>query len=297
MRAELDYRREARNADRFRASFADEKIVYVPRVHWDHSTRRVLVMERIRGIKIDDILALDAAGLDRHQIALNAATMVVKEVLEDGFFHADPHPGNFLVLPEEVIGLMDYGMVGFVDNRMRLDLIRLYVSAIGFDTEGVVDQLVRMGAAEEDIHRRALASDIGRMLNKYRGVPLKDIRAGDVIADLMPIAFRHQLHLPTDLWLLAKTFQMMEGVGLQLDPGFDIFENLRASRPPAVLASHPARPRHLAPVRPALGHGVGRRRRPLAARPAACYSRPNVGNSSRSISRSPPSSWQSWISW
>jgi ubiquinone biosynthesis protein len=104
LRAELDFYREGHNADRFRANFADEPYLYIPKVYWDYTTRRVLVMERIRGIKIDDIAALDAAGYDRYRIGLHAARMVIKEVLEDGFFHADPHPGNFFVMPGEVIG-------------------------------------------------------------------------------------------------------------------------------------------------------------------------------------------------
>ncbi|MBC7252052.1 MAG: hypothetical protein H5T62_17460, partial [Anaerolineae bacterium] len=94
LRAEMDYRREGYNAERFRRNFAHEPYLYIPRVYWDYTTRRVIVFERIRGIKIDDVQALDAAGLDRHQIALNCARMIVKEILEDGFFHADPHPGN-----------------------------------------------------------------------------------------------------------------------------------------------------------------------------------------------------------
>ncbi len=223
LRAELDYRREGRNADRFRENFADEDQLYIPRVYWHYSSRRVLVLERIHGIKIDDVAAMEAAGIDRKAVALHSAQIIVKEVLEDGFFHADPHAGNYMVMPGEVIGAMDFGMVGYVDDRLRLDLVRLYAAAINFDAEAIVDQLARMYAIPENANRRALASDITRLLHKYRGMKLKEIRATEAIEDIFPIAFRHRLALPSDLWLLAKTLNMMEGIGLQLDPDFDIF--------------------------------------------------------------------------
>jgi len=223
LRNELDYRREGRNADRFRDNFFKESHLYIPRVYWDYSNQRVLVLERIHGIKIDDIPALDRAGYNRHRIALQSARIIIKEVLEDGFFHADAHPGNYNVLPGEVIGAMDFGMVGYLSNRDRLNLIRLYLVSVALDADGIVDQLIRMGAAGAEVDRTGLARDIGRLLNKYYALPLKDIRAREVVEEIMPIAFQHRLHLPSDLWLLGKTLAMMEGVGLQLDPDFDVF--------------------------------------------------------------------------
>ena len=223
LRAELDFYREGRNADRFRANFAGELYLYIPQVYWDYTTRRVLVLERIGGIKVDDVEALDSVGYDRHRVALLAARMIAKEILEDGFFHADPHPGNFVVMPGEVIGAMDFGMVGYLGQRERADLIRLYIVAMQQDEEGIVDQLIRMGAAAGRVDRAGLQRDVTRLLRKYYGLPLKEIRAQEVVEEVMPIAFRHHLHLPSEYWLLGKTLGMMEGVGLKLDPGFDIF--------------------------------------------------------------------------
>ena len=223
LRAELNFYREGANADRFRANFADESYLHIPRVHWDYTTRRVVTFERIYGIKIDDVEALDAAGYDRHRIALHAARMIVKEMLEDGFFHADPHPGNFFVTPGEVIGAMDFGMVGHLSQHLRTDLMRLYAVAIQLDEEGIVDQLVRMGVVASTVERAGLRRDVTRMLHKYYGMPLGTVRAREVIEEAMPIVFRHRLHLPSDLWLLGKTIGMMEGVGLKLDPDFDVF--------------------------------------------------------------------------
>ncbi len=223
LRNELDYRREGRNADRFRANFAGEEALYIPRVFWEYTTRRVLVLERIHGIKIDDIAALDAAGYDRHRVALRSARIIIKGVLEDGFFHADPHPGNFVVMPGEVIGAMDFGMVGHLGRQDRLNLVRLYIASIRLEAEQIAEQLIRMGATAGKVDRSSLARDIGRLLTKYRGLPLKEIRAREVVEEIMPIAFRHNLRLPRDLWLLGKTLAMLEGVGLRLDPTFDMF--------------------------------------------------------------------------
>jgi ubiquinone biosynthesis protein len=223
LRAEMDYRREGRNADRFRRNFADEKYLYVPRVYWEYTTRRVIVFERIGGVKIDNIAALDAAGLDRHQVALNCARIIVKEMLVDGFFHADPHPGNFFVMDGEVIGAMDFGMVGYLSQRLKEDLVRLFIVSVQLDSEGIVEQLIRMSAVQRRVERDRLRRDMDRLLTKYQGLPLKEIRAQEVVSEIIPVAYRHQLRLPSDLWLLVKTLNMMGGVALTLDPDFDIF--------------------------------------------------------------------------
>ncbi len=224
LRAELDFYREGRNADRFRANFADESYLYIPEVYWDLTTRRVLVMERIEGVRIDDVEALDAAGYDRRRVALHATRMIIKEVLEDGFFHADPHPGNFVVMEDEVIGAMDFGMVGYLSRRERADLVRLYIYVVRLDEEGIVEQLIRMGVVGARADRTRLRRDIGRLLRKYQGLPLKAIRAREILQEALPIAFRHRLRLPSELWLLGKTLAMMEGVGMKLYPDFDPFE-------------------------------------------------------------------------
>lgn len=221
---EMDYLSEGRNADRFRQNFADETSLYIPKVYWDHTTDRVLTLERIRGIKINDIVALDAAGVDRHQLALKSAGIIIKEVLEDGFFHADPHPGNFLVMDDAVIGAMDFGMVGNVTPWDREHLVRLYVAAVQLDAKELVDELVHVGAASPQIDRTALEREMQKLLAKYHGQPLKEIRARQIVDEVTPIIFRNHLRLPSQWWLLGKTLAMTEGLGMQLDPDFDIFE-------------------------------------------------------------------------
>jgi ubiquinone biosynthesis protein len=223
LHTELDYRREGRNAERFRLNFNDEPELHVPQIYWEYTSQRVMVMERLDGIKIDDVQALDAAGYDRGQIAATCARMIIKEILEEGFFHADPHPGNFVVLPGGVIGAMDFGKVGTIDRAGQAALLRFFIYLFQSDLVGTVDQLIRMGVASERVNRAALERDIGRLLKKYYGLPLQDIQLGGILEGIITIAFRHRLNLSSDLWQLIKTLAMMEGIGLTLDPNFDIF--------------------------------------------------------------------------
>ncbi len=225
LRTELDYGREGRNAERFRKNFASESGLYVPQVYWDYSTRRVLVMERISGIKISDIETLEAAGYDRHRLAVTAARFVVKQVLEDGFFHADPHPGNLVIMPGEVIGVMDFGTAGYLTAEDRANLVPLYAAIVQADAVRALDQLERMGIADPHLSDRAgLRRDLRRLLQKYQGVSLKDISVGEVLGEVEPIIYEHHLHVPSDYWLLIKTLVIMEGVGKGLDPDFDVYE-------------------------------------------------------------------------
>ncbi len=223
LRNELNYVQEGRNADRLRENMRHLEVVYVPRVFWEYTTERVLVLERIRGVKISDVAGLEAAGLDPRQVVLNAAEMIVQQALVDGFFHADPHPGNIYVLEGNVLGLMDFGMMGYLSRRVREDLIRLFIVSVLMDSEGIVEQLVRMSAVRAGIDRTRLRRDIERILTRYYGLPLKYIRAREVIRDLLPIMYRHHISLPSDLWLLGKTLMMWEGLALQLYPDFDFF--------------------------------------------------------------------------
>ncbi len=224
LRYELDYQREARNADRFRANFAEEDHLYVPKTYWDYTTQRVLVQERIHGIKADNIQQLDAEGYDRNRIAMHAARLVIKEVMEDGFFHADPHPGNMVIMPGEVIGLMDFGTVGYLDNTDRANLVRLYIAVIQFDVVAIIEQLIRMGIASPSVDEQGLQRDLRRLLRKYYGLPLKEISAADLLSEIQPIIYAYHLRIPSDYWLLLKTLVIMEGVGKRLAPDFDVFE-------------------------------------------------------------------------
>ncbi|MFC2054697.1 ABC1 kinase family protein [Chloroflexota bacterium] len=223
LRGELDFRREGRNADQFRENFAKEPYLKAPVIYWDYSTRRILVQEQFKGIKIDDFNALNAAGYDCKQLAGISARFVLKEVMEDGFFHADPHPGNLLILPGEVLGVLDFGAVGRLGTNDRVSLARLLILVVQNDVEGIVDQLMRMGIAGYGIDRTGLIRALKRLLMQYYGLPIQEIPATEVSRELEPIVYKYKLRIPSNYWLLIKTIAIMQGVGLALDPEFDMF--------------------------------------------------------------------------
>jgi ubiquinone biosynthesis protein len=223
---ELDYRREGRNADTFRKNFSRENHIYVPEIYWDLSTRHVLVMERIEGIKVDEIEALDAAGYDRKKLANDFMRMIIKEILEDGFFHGDPHPGNLIVMPDGVLGAMDFGLVGQLRPTERQNLIRLFLAAVALDADAIAELILRIGVTNDDfpLDKKALTRDIDRILMKYQGLPLEDLQAQDIINEINPIALEYHLQMPSDFWLLGKTITIMEGIGLTLDPELNLMK-------------------------------------------------------------------------
>ncbi len=227
LRGELDYLLEGQNADRFRRNFRGDPRLRVPLIHWDYTTRRVLTMERLDGIKINDLPALEEAGVDREALARRAAQLVLKMILEDGFFHADPHPGNFVVMEGEVIGLLDYGMVGHLDEATRDTLLYLLLAISDQDLDRVVDQLMALGVTGTTIQLERLRHDLGHLLSLYWGVPLREINVGRILEESMDTARRHRLQLPTSLVLLTKTMAMDEGLARTLDPEFSAAEVLR----------------------------------------------------------------------
>lgn len=227
LRNELDYVREGRNADRIRGAFAGDPVLHVPAVHWDFTTRRVLTMEAVEGVKIGDLAALEAAGLDRHALAERCAHIAMEQVLNHRFFHADPHPGNFLVQSDGVIALLDYGMVAELDDRLAQSLVRLGMAISHEDADRLVDELLSMGAAPGPVDRDALGRDAGRLLRRYSGLRLGELSAQQIFADGAALARRHRLQMPSDLTMLARVIVMDEGLGTSLDPGFNLVEFAR----------------------------------------------------------------------
>lgn len=222
LRAELDYVREGRNAERFAANFAGHAGIHIPAVYWDLTSPRVITLERIRGIKISDVQALDEAGIDRQALAERSANLLLKMVFEDGFFHADPHPGNFFIEPDGTIGLVDYGMVGLVDEPTRRGLVTILIAVANQDTASLVDALLDLGASSHHVDRPAMQRDLQRFLDRYYNVPLAEYQVREVMSDVMSVIRDHRLHLPANLSLLVKTTVMAEGLGVMLNPSFQL---------------------------------------------------------------------------
>lgn len=224
LRCELDYLREGHNADLFRRNFAGDATVRIPRVYHELSTARVLTMERMSGIKIDDVAGLDHAGIDRHTVAENAVRVMLREVFEFGFFHADPHPGNFFVEPDGSIALMDFGMVGRLDDQTLERLLRAGAAIARRDTERLTDEFYALGLAGAEAKRSRLQRDLDHLLDRLAGQPIKDLAAAQITNEIMAIASRHRLQLPGELVMLLRVVAMSEGLGARLDPDFHLFE-------------------------------------------------------------------------
>ena len=220
LRAELDYLREAANAERFAAAFTGDPGVHIPHVFRDLTTSRVLTLERIRGLKVTDDAGLAAAGVDRAELARRAATIEMKMVFEDGFFHADPHPGNFFIEPDGRIGLIDFGMVGTVDATTRLTLVKVMAALATRDGDGLVDAFLDLGIAGTVVDRNDLRADLLALASTMLDHPLGEVSLAALLHELLAVVRSHRLRLPANLALLAKTIGMCEGVGAQLDPDF-----------------------------------------------------------------------------
>ncbi len=220
LRAELDYLREGRNVERFAANFAADETVHIPRIFWEVTTARVLTLERIHGIKINDLATLDAAGIDRAVVAERAARIILKMVFEDGFFHADPHPGNFFIEPGGRIGLIDFGMVGTIDERTQERLVKLLLAVTSQDADRLADAFLELGVSQQQVDRSLLGRDLEHLVSRYYGQALGAIKLGPMLEEMLTIVRHHHLRLPTNLALLIKTVAMNEGLGTQLDPEF-----------------------------------------------------------------------------
>jgi ubiquinone biosynthesis protein len=223
LRAELDYRREGRNADRFRKNFAGNPIIHIPTVYWDHTSARVLTSERLFGVKINDIPALEASGIDRKRLARNSTEVILQEIFTDGFFHADPHPGNLFALPDGVIGAVDFGQVVTLDREMTGNLLLLLIAMTREDAHGALRAMERLGMLTPRDITASVQRDMRRFMDQLVDRPLEQISARETGEELLALAQRHHLRMPAPLALLLKAVVMIEGVGVQVDPQLDVF--------------------------------------------------------------------------
>jgi ubiquinone biosynthesis protein len=217
---ELDYLEEGRNAERFAANFAGDGRYRFPRVFWQTTTSRVLTLEFMEGLKINDVQALDAAGLDRRALADHSAAALAQMIFEDGFFHADPHPGNMFVEPDGRISIIDFGMVGEIDDKLRGDLGHLLIALARKDARRLARALEGMSLTGPVADRARLAADVAEFIQLYDGVDLADVNIARMAQKLLGVVRRHRLLMPAEAAIVIKMMVMAEGLGRVLDPGF-----------------------------------------------------------------------------
>ena len=223
---ELDFTIEARNIERFASNFAGDPCIVIPKVYPEWTSETLLVQAHVDGIPGTDRAAVDAAGLDKKTLVARGAECVLKMILVDGFFHADPHPGNVFYLPGERIVMIDYGMVGRLSPSRRRQVVDLLAGMARLEEEPMLEVLLDW-AGEAHVDEARLIADVNEMVFDYELMPLKDLRIGTIIRQFAAIVRRHSIVLPADLTLMFKALITFEGLGRQYDPDFQISEHLR----------------------------------------------------------------------
>ncbi|MCX6356450.1 MAG: AarF/UbiB family protein, partial [Candidatus Aureabacteria bacterium] len=201
---ELDFIVEGRNTERFRRNFTDSPDIYIPKVYWDLTTATVLVLEDIDGVRVDDAARLDEMEVDRRELALKGARAFLKQVFVDRFFHADPHPGNFFVLPDDRLALMDFGMVGRLDSELLEEVANVLMAVAEWDAARAARHILKLRVSDEEIDEESFRSDLAYLIEEYAGRPLKEINLGHVINETIAIAARYRIKMSPDLVLLGK---------------------------------------------------------------------------------------------
>lgn len=225
IKAEQDLVREARNIEECARNFEGDATVRFPRVYWALTTPAVLTLEFLEGLKVAELDAAAIGPFARGLLARRGADAMLKQVLADGFFHADPHPGNLLILPGHVIGLLDFGIVGRIDERLRSELARIVRAIWQRDAADLAHLAIEITEPQGELNPRALEDDLAGLIETYGNVPIGDLSAADVLTDVVAVARRHRLRMPANLMLLIKALVTIEGVGVQLDPDFKIVEH------------------------------------------------------------------------
>lgn len=221
---ELEFTCERSNMEQFTRNFAEDQTVHIPTVFKDRCGKRVLTMELLDGIPGSKSEKLSEAGVDLNELARNAANIFLNMIFRDGFYHADPHPGNFFVLDGGVVGLLDCGMVGRLDDSTRELFEDLLLMLMQRDAEGLADTLLRAGSAPADVDRVAFRADVSDLLVQYGSQSLEDFDLGGALDQLSDIVRQHHVIMPSAASLLLKTLVMLEGTARLLSPTFSLNE-------------------------------------------------------------------------
>ncbi|MDF1533999.1 MAG: AarF/ABC1/UbiB kinase family protein [Methanosarcinaceae archaeon] len=219
--AEMDYTQEARNVDRFSTNFKDDPNIYIPKVYWDFCSERVLTLEYIKGTKSSNFEKIKELGFDRNEIATCGAKAFMKQIFEDGFFHADMHPGNIIIMDDGKIALIDFGMVGHLSDDTRNALIDGLIATSKGEIDVFIEILRDFDAITEDVDVPELKVDLEYLLNKYYGRSLKQLDASTMIVEMIGVLRKHQAKVPASVALLSKGVVTISGFGAMMVPDFN----------------------------------------------------------------------------
>ncbi len=227
LREEMDYTREARNTDRLRTGVAEEKKVRVPAVYWEMTTSRVLTLEEMPGVKITEALTKSPPQADLKKMANSLASSFLKQIFVDGFFHADPHPGNILVGSNGDIALLDCGQAGRLDAIGRTAALRMLIAFEQQNSRMLADEILQLGFSQEEVDIQRFTVDLGKVLRTFYDVPSSSIDMGQLLIRVLRVAASHKVRLPTIFAVLGKVLTNVDGICRQLDADFNFTEVAR----------------------------------------------------------------------
>lgn len=221
---EMDYRREAANAEQFRRNFAGWRMVHVPRIFNELSTGRVIVMEFISGTKVTDLDGLRAAGHDARRINELLYRTYFKQLLEDGFFHADPHPGNLLVMEDGRLAIFDFGMVGRISEELQRQIIEAFFHLYNRDINAIVDDLIGLGFLAPEADAEAIRGIVADVFKRKLSLKLSEVRFRDLTYDLAPVVYEQPITTPARFTYLIRALMTLEGISIVMNPDFNFFD-------------------------------------------------------------------------
>jgi len=221
---ELDFRIEGENAEKFKKNFLKDKKVKIPSIIWTHTTRRVLTMEYIGGIPLNDFNAIDEAGLDRGAIARNLAKSVLNQILRDVFFHGDPHPGNIMVLEDGTIAFLDFGMVGSLSPERKRQFSKMLLGIVYKNSRMIIESIIDLNAVTLNVNMKKLEKDINNLRDRYVEIPLEKLKIGEVLNGIFDLVFSYNIVIPNEFNMLAKSLITLEGIVEKLDPKISVLE-------------------------------------------------------------------------
>ncbi len=226
IRRELNFNREARTIEEFARLFRNDATLFVPKVYSELTTEAVLTMQFVDGCRTDDLESLKLIGISPSEIGANGARIFMKQAFELGLFHGDPHPGNIRIMSDGAICLLDYGMVGMLDDDKREQLVDLFVAVCRQDVRSTVELMQEIGEPYRPVDAPLLRADVRDFVENYYGLPLEKLNIGSMLSDFVSILSGHGIRCPGDLMLLIRSLITLEGVGHDVDPEFNLAAHL-----------------------------------------------------------------------
>ena len=221
---EMDYGKEANNADIFRQNFSKWDNIHVPAIYRSHSATRVLTMEFIDGNKVLDLADLNARGIHPPDVVKLISKTYLKQLLEDGFFHADPHPGNLRVMPDGRLAFFDFGMVGRITPELQSKMIDAFFHIVEKDVHGLTDDLINLDFLAPTVNKDEIRQVVEMLFGNYLNLKLGDIRFKELTYELAEVMYKYPFHLPANFTYIIRAIMTLEGIGILMDPNFSFFD-------------------------------------------------------------------------